>query len=185
MGFVVACGGGAPTASPTPVPTATNTPAPTATPTKAPLEITRELLPASASNTSAGRSVIPGVELYKVGTGFRDNADAADDTLDPEDTAEELASTGFKIGYEAAFQLPGSAVFINSTVHLFETPQDADAYIERQLADFERFAGQEIEDGVMLAEFVPAIAPDVGTGARGGKLVVEFSEGRAQSTGLF
>ena len=175
----MACGGATPTATTTFVPTATDTPAPTPTPTRAPLEITQEVLPALVLDTDAGRSVIPGVELDEEGTGFLDAADAADDTLDPEDTAEELAGAGYKRGYESVFQLPGSAVFINSTVHLFEAPQDADAYIERQLADFNRFAGQEIEEGVTLAEFAPAIAPDVGSGARGGKLVVDFSEGRA------
>jgi len=88
MGFAVACGGATPTATTTFVPTATNTPAPTPTPTRAPLEITQEVLPTLVLDTDAGRSVIPGVELDEEGTGFLDAADAADDTLDPEDTAE-------------------------------------------------------------------------------------------------
>jgi hypothetical protein len=93
-------------------------------------------------------------------SGFEDSDEAADDTLDPEDTGDDLEEAGFVTGYSLSFEDPtfsaledGEGILnVSSTVELFEDEQAASSYFAKLLEDNRRFEGEEFEDGTTLEE---------------------------------
>ena len=89
-------------------------------------------------------------------SGFADNAESADSTLDPDDTAQDLEAAGRLVGYGSEYR--GSlAVFIDfsgpvslrSQVILFRDSDAASAFHQTGLEDFDRFLGVPL-DGITI-----------------------------------
>ena len=91
-------------------------------------------------------------------SGVKDSSEVADDTLDPEDTGDDLEEAGFVTGYSLGFEDPtlsaleeGKGVLdASSTVELFEDEAAAAAYLAKLLEDNRRFEGEETEPGSTL-----------------------------------
>ena len=204
---VAACGGGeppvptvpvpvrSPTATPLPSPTATPVPAtpPTATPEPEPA-VTRADLAGMALTLEAVQEEFPELELDLERSGYRDNAAAARSTLDPEDTAANLAAQGRIDGYDheftntSAFFDPDPMVtrphIVLSVVDLFESNEDAVASVGRAMVELVRFEGQDI-DGVMITDFHQADLPDLGESGVIGSMDQLLVEYEVESTGTF
>lgn len=86
-------------------------------------------------------------------SGASDNADAADDTIDPNDTARDLQRAGRIAGYDLYFsdfdaliaEGHGLAV-IGTSVELFRDAPAAARYMSKQLGAYERFEGKTVEE---------------------------------------
>lgn len=106
-------------------------------------------------------------------SGFSDNKQAAKDTIDPEDDAASLARLGRENGYTLAFYDRDASSLkaklgiygISTGVDLMKDAKGAQAYLERQLADYRRLAGTEVDTGVTLtrAEISPLTGPGEGS----------------------
>ena len=125
----------------------------------------------------------PGLPLDPEDSGYHDNEAAADDSIDPDDTASNLAVRGRLDGYALEFSDPlllfdgtiSAGVFnIGSSVALFDSPQSAQASIRREIEVLSRLQGNEIEEGVILKEFQESVAPDVGMDTVAGRLTVSL-----------
>jgi hypothetical protein len=116
----------------------------------------------------------PGLPLDSKEIGYRDNEDAARDTINPDDTAADLAAGGRLDGYKHSFFDPealfGGASSTERTfgalaeVSLFDSRGSAQAFLLRMVEDFRRFQGIAI-DGVTLDNFQELDPPVVGTDA--------------------
>jgi hypothetical protein len=113
---VAGCGGEAPAPTSTALPATQSTPvsasataAPTATPVPAStleavaIDITRDHLPAMVLARSEVELEFPFLQPETGTTGFRDNEQATAQTLDPNDTAQDLAARGRVDGYSTQF----------------------------------------------------------------------------------
>jgi hypothetical protein len=85
-------------------------------------------------------------------SGFMTLAEAAESTLDPNDTAEELRDAGWVIGYELDYTgtVDGSPVEISSQVSIFRTPEQAEAYVNEKIGGASSLEGAEIAAGAEL-----------------------------------
>jgi hypothetical protein len=100
-------------------------------------------------------------------SGFVDNEEAADDTVDPEDTADALEQAGRIIGYDlgysddslSALQAGEGVISVGTDVDLFRDAETASAFVLKQVNDYLRLEGQEIEAGITL-EKVDVFAVD-------------------------
>ena len=204
-----ACGGGeaqpptvpvpvrSPTATPPPSPTATAIPAvpPTPTPATEPEPVvTREQLAGMVLPLEAIQQEFPELQLDLDRSGYRDNAAAARSTLDPEDTAANLAAQGRIDGYDLEFTNP-SAFFdadpmitkphiALSVVDLYESKDEALASVGRSMVELVRFEGQDL-DGVMITDVYQADLPGLGEGGVIGRMNQLLVEYEVESTGAF
>lgn len=128
------------------------------------------------------RMVLPQDELGKVADGLRveadvgpvGNAEAAEGTLDPNDTAETLAGAGRITGYELAYERPGlvstkqgrGVLGAGTEVELLRDPVYAAQHLNKQLDDFQRLQGRT-ETGVKLARVSTFGVTGVGDEAEG------------------
>lgn len=128
------------------------------------------------------RMVLPQDELGKVADGLRveadagpvGNAEAAEGTLDPDDTAETLAGSGRITGYELMYERPGlvsvkqrrGVLGAGTEVELLRDPVYAAQHLNKQLDDFQRLQGRT-ETGVKLARVSTFDATGVGDEAEG------------------
>ena len=125
------------------------------------------------------KAEFPLLELDMEESGYQDNDDAAEATVNPDDTGADLAAMGRLDGYvlsyfdlEALFVDDPSVArpfALSASVDLFESPQAAQAFIQLQIEDYDRLAGSAIEEGVILTGFETSVAPDVGTDAVAGR----------------
>ena len=154
LSLLMSCGG--PGATPTPVPTPTPI-----------LSVAKEDLPKMALPLSFIEAEFPGFQLDADGSGHLDHEDAADDTIEPDDTGADLAARGHLEGYKHDFSEPNVSLGarVSTRVELFATPALAQAFLTRQVQDFRRFIGIEFQEGSALTEFRELPAPDVGTDA--------------------
>jgi hypothetical protein len=98
-----------------------------------------------------------GLEV-SIGSGFTDNAAAAEDTTDPKDTGPQLGRAGRIIGYdlsyddlsEATFARGSGLIEIDTSVDLFKSARSADAFLTKQVRDARRFRGKSVDFGVRL-----------------------------------
>src|SRR5262245_7295278 len=112
-----------------------------------------------------------GLEV-KIGSGAQTNAAAAEDTLDPKDTAKQIAGVGRISGYslqydELAFkrlQRGRGVLEVGSSVDLFTSAAAAGRYMAKQLADGRKFDGKYVEAGFRLTDWtaspVKGLGPD-------------------------
>ena len=108
------------------------------------------------------------------GSGYQDNQAAAGDTINPSDTAEDLASQGRLDGYKHDFIDPGGLFVISSSVDRFDTPGSAQTFVKRQIDDIRQLKGKEIEEGVILKEFQDLDPPSVGSDAVAARLTASI-----------
>ncbi|MGH9197883.1 MAG: hypothetical protein ACRD1T_19335, partial [Acidimicrobiia bacterium] len=117
-------------------------------------------------------------------SGFQDNEAAADDTIDPDDTAENLAEAGRTNGYDLTFSDPSFSALeagegpleVNSSVDLFATKEAAAQFIAKQVADYSSFEGQDVEPGFRLASVETYTVDSLGDEAVGFDLQIQFSD---------
>jgi hypothetical protein len=88
----------------------------------------------------------------------QDNFAAADDSLDPKDSAAQLGAAGRVSGYSLVYDdlsmrsfTRGSGVIeVASAVDLFRSANAADAYIAKRVADGRKLTGRYLDDGELL-----------------------------------
>src|SRR5574341_2200601 len=88
-------------------------------------------------------------------SGSRSSEDAADDTVDPDDSGTDLEDAGFKSGYDLTYidktfaSLEEGGVFTaSSTVDLFTGKASASAQMTKEIEDYREFEGSEVEPGL-------------------------------------
>lgn len=82
-------------------------------------------------------------------SGFSDNEQAADDTIDPEDEPADLDEAGRENGYTLAYfdgdfsslKAKRGVFGISTGIDLMKDARGAERFLEEQLADYERLAG--------------------------------------------
>ena len=148
-----ACGGAEPTPIPvppttTPQPTATSTPQPTPTSTPAPP-------PTATPFPAIGRADLPGMVLPQLdvdsefpnlplnidSSGYEDSAAAVEGTIDPNDTDSDL---GFLDLFALLSGETGRVMIMNTSVHLFDTPEWTRAFLQSEIEDFSHLQGGEV-----------------------------------------
>src|SRR3989337_1478337 len=125
-------------------------------------------------------------------SGFEDSDEVADDTLDPEDTGDDLEEAGFVTGYSLDFEDPsfsaleeGAGILnVSSTVELFEDEQAASSYLAKLLEDNRRFEGEEVEPGTTLEEVEEFVVEGSADDATGLVLHGSFGETDFYATGV-
>ena len=136
----------------------------------------------------------PELRLDLERSGYRDNAAAARSTLDPEDTAANLAAQGRIDGYDHEFTNPGAFFDPDpmvtkphvalSVVDLYESNEDAVASVGRSMIELVRFEDQDI-DGVMITDVYHADLPGLGESGVIGSMDQLLVEYEVESTGAF
>jgi hypothetical protein len=123
-------------------------------------------------------------------SGFTDNDEAADDTIDPEDTGEDLEGAGRIRGYELTYSDPTFAaleegvgvISVGSEVELFEDGSAASAFVAKQVDDFRRLEGEEIEVSFRLDEVETFDVEGLADEATGIRARASFGEAEATQT---
>ena len=143
--------------------------------------IAREELPRMVLALSDVQPLFPSLEIDRGDTGFHDNEASAEETIDPEDTAEDLAALGRLDGYsivfrdpEGTFENPERLFSVESIVDLMDSQASALAYLRSQAESDRRLVGTEILDGIVFEAFEETPAPDIGMEADAGRLVLRF-----------
>jgi hypothetical protein len=116
--------------------------------------------------------VTNGLEIDGNLSGTSTASDAAENSVDPEDTPARIERTGRKSGYDLHFVDPDLSalrmhqgyVEVATGVELFDSPEQALAYRSRVLDDYERFVGTEISPGIRLSS---ADGEDLDVGSAG------------------
>jgi len=94
-------------------------------------------------------------------SGFVDNEQAADGTIDPPDTADDLEQAGRINGYELGYEAPDwfsvleagqGVIAVDTEVVLFEDGPAASEFLAKQVDDSLRLEGEEIQTGITLEE---------------------------------
>ncbi|HEU4449659.1 MAG TPA: hypothetical protein VFR63_06730 [Gaiellaceae bacterium] len=145
------------------------------------------------TRTDLARMVLPQDEVGGVGSGLEAeedagpvaNAEAADASLDPDDTAKTLAGAGRVAGHKLYYGSPGLAslkerrgVFLVGTeVELMLDPVYAAQHLNKQMNDFQRLQGQ-VETAVKLSRVTTFAVSGVGDEAQGLRATASFA-GRA------
>lgn len=115
-----------------------------------------------------------GLTLDGEGTGRADNRKAAEDSIDPKDTARTLARAGRIQGYELTYSAsrpsPLGVTVVSQGVELFRTKKAASRYLKKSMDDYRRFRGRTI-DGIKLVR-AESFDVDVGDDAAGLNLTV-------------
>jgi hypothetical protein len=101
-----------------------------------------------------------GLVLDVAESGYVNNRKAAEDTADPDDTAEDVVRAGRLSGYNLGYwdedlsRLVSrrGVVEVTSGVDLFRTARQARAFLDSEIAKYRRLRGTEIERGLELAE---------------------------------
>ena len=117
----------------------------------------REDLPAMVVTQEAVRALgkeYAGLVRHDEDSGAVNQTDAADDTLDPDDTADDLIRAGRRGGYEVSYDDPQFAAFtrrkgllgVTVGVDLFRDQYAAAKYLRKQVNDFQALRGEVIDD---------------------------------------
>ena len=138
---------------------------------------------------------LPGVDMRLDDGGYTDNESAADNTPDPDDTGADLEARGRIEGYSYNYSNPADPVFsfsssspadpvvvtVGTSVDLFDTPESASAFIQRQMDDLRRFA--EESDEIVLEEFQESVTPDLGDDTVAAWLILDPADEENKSSG--
>ena len=111
-------------------------------------------------------------------TGFQNNEANAAGTIDPDDTADELAARGRLDGYSVSFEDPEGLASVQSSVDLFDTQVSALAFLSGQAETFSRLQGEDLGEGfrLILQRFEETPAPEIGVEAAAGRLVADLPD---------
>ena len=136
--------------------------------------ITPEDLPSMVLDQVGVVSEFPDLVLDWQESGYRDNVIAAENTIDPDDSALVMAARGRLDGYENGFIDPqaltsdqsstGRPYGAGSTVELMDGEESARAYLRIMVEEFRRYQDADIE-GVTFDGFEELAAPDLGSDA--------------------
>jgi len=120
---------------------------------------------------------------------FKNNEEAADETIDPDDTAGDLERAGRLNGYELLYSDPSLSALeagvgiieVGTEVDLFRDAGTASDHLAKQIGDWQQLEGEEVEAGVTLEKVetfaVGGLADEaVALRARGGFGDVQFYE---------
>jgi hypothetical protein len=124
------------------------------------------------------------LELHEEGSGHVDNAERAKDNVDLEDSREALIRAGRIGGYSQAFRPRAGGkplIEVSTTVELLRDEEMATAYLEEQLADFERMKGRKFK-GVSLSRAKRFSVTGIGDEAGGVEVTVAIRKRRGYST---
>jgi hypothetical protein len=138
--------------------------------------------PAKISKAQLAAMVLPQGELGTIAarltfderSGPVENAQAAEDTIDPDDTARSVRSAGRLAGHKAWFGDSSLAsvrkgrgvFFVGTEIELLEDPVYAAQYLHKQLDDFQRFQGRQ-DSGTTLTRVRPFPVTRVGDEGEG------------------
>lgn len=119
-------------------------------------------------------------------------ADAADDSFDPDDTAQDFEDAGFIASCELMFTDPSLAALedgegvigVLSGVALFSDEEAASAAVEADLEDARSVVGQEVEPGLTVEEFTEFEVEEVADDAAGAVLHQSFTEADFYTTAV-
>lgn len=137
--------------------------------------------------------VLPAAELEGLAEGLevaddsgeRDNASAAHDSLDPEDTAETLTEAGRIAGYSLTYDNPNffevlqrgeGLLSVGTSAELWADADAARKSIEKRLRDFLRFKGEVIDD-VELVEVTEFDVDPIGDQSGGIRYTARLDDG--------
>ena len=98
----------------------------------------------SVAKNDLATMVLPAAELGDLAeglhvdpqSGFEDSADVAQDTMTPDDTAEDIDDTGFQFGYQLNYTNAGASdepVQVTSQVSLFGSAAGADDFVDETI----------------------------------------------------
>ena len=129
------------------------------------------------------KAEFPDLTLDADESGYQDNEKAADDTIDPSDTAAELAALGRLDGYALGLLNPqallggetssGSVFGVETSVALFDSSASAQSFMLRQLADTRRYVGASLE-GVTIEEYEELPILELGPVSVAGQVTISF-----------
>ncbi len=131
--------------------------------TSSPTPTTREATKADLAVMPLGQSEL-GSEYPSFpvdnGSGYLTSADIADNTTDPSDTATDIENAGWLTSYGISQTDPslnalttGQGAFsISTEADLFKDVQSAEAFLNKQVADEEKYKGQTISAGFTLQD---------------------------------
>jgi len=182
-----------PTATPvlptaTPIPTATPV-QPTSTPMPAPSDpgpgLTGEQMAAIMLTQEDIDTEFPSLEFDPDASGFADNADAAEDTFDPDDTEADITAAGRITGYDHIFSdfsqmfsgSDGVPFLLGTEIHVLKDEDAAAGFLSMLAEEPKRLEDTEIEDGITLRSvetLVPGVA--LGSESKGYQAEVEFAD---------
>ena len=102
-------------------------------------------------------AIAAGLEI-ELGSGTTSNTRAADESLDPNDTAMQLNRAGRIVGYELAYHdVAGESIArgrgrygVQTWVSLYRSAAEADAALTKDVADLTRYRGRYVANGVHL-----------------------------------
>lgn len=102
-------------------------------------------------------------------SGVVDNKDAADDSVDPDDTGENMKGDGRVSGYELSYEHPKliaskGALGVGTMVDLFQDPVYAAQFLHERLNDYERFTNVPGLKFSRYSEFEAVAIGDEGAG---------------------
>ena len=86
-------------------------------------------------------------------SGFEDSADVAQDTMSPDDTAEDIDDAGFQFGYQLNYTNAGASdepVQVTSQVSLFESAAGADDFVDETIGGAKDLEGAEVGPGAKV-----------------------------------
>ena len=131
------------------------------------------------TNEDVGKE-FPELEISD-GSGPQDAVEAARGTVDPDDTGQDVESSGRIDGFlnilfdemvfSGAVRSPDRPAAFSSSADLYDTEESAANAVTRELSDYQRLTGRQLE-GVFLAAFQEFDAPDLGQSAFAGRAVV-------------
>jgi len=127
-----------------------------------------------------GRAAAP-LELDASSSGVYGNGKAADDSIDPNETAASLARAGRLTGYELSYGKP--KLEIGTEVDLFRGSAAASANMAKRLRDLRRFEGKVVK-GVKLERVQTFAVPKLGDKAVGTRLAASVGSKRVWGTSI-
>ena len=154
--------------------------------------VTKEQLAVMVVPKSQLGALGSGLEVA-LGSGVVDNAAAADNSLDPEDTGPQLAQAGRLTGYALTYSdlalnsiaRRSGLVSVDTSVSTFTSSSAADAYLTRGIAAATRYAGKDIGQSPRHLDEVGVNAVR-GLGERAASVteVESFGDARVYSTSI-
>lgn len=125
-----------------------------------------------------------GLELDEKNSGNVDNAEAAKDNIDPDDSREILIRAGRIHGYMQGYDVVGKStglLSVSTTVELLRDGDAASAYLEDVLSDFGRVKNRKLE-GLRIVRSKRFEVAGIGDEAGGVELTVAQGRRRAHAT---
>ena len=123
-------------------------------------------------------------------SGFQDNKSRADNTIDPEDTADDLEGAGRINGYELMYHDPswsaldtGEGVLsVDTEVELFKDSDGASDFLAKQIDDYQQLEGEEVEADMVLEEVETFAVEGLADEATGLRQQVSFGDAQVYGT---